>query len=102
MLVMKADLNEQMSRNLAAFCDIDVTGFPRATLKIILPGDHHRMTQKYNMPDQFGDNFRSEDIVKFTRLYFDRKLLAQTDQKEHQETNNDDIIVLNQEEFVKF
>lgn len=51
MLVMKADLNEQMSRNLAAFCDIDVTGFPRATLKIILPGDHHRMTQKYNMPD---------------------------------------------------
>ena len=77
MFVMKADLNEQMGRNLAAFCDVDVSGFPKATLKILLPGDHHQVTKRYSMPEYFGDTFKSEHIVMFTRLYFEGKLPAQ-------------------------
>jgi hypothetical protein len=71
MFVMKADLNDQMGRNLAAFCDIDVSGFPKATLKIILPGDHHQVTMRFNMPEEFGDTFKSEHIIRFTNLFFD-------------------------------
>jgi len=39
-----------MGRNLASFCDIDVTAFPQPVIKIILPGTHHQTTQKFIMP----------------------------------------------------
>jgi len=65
-----------MGRNLAAFCDIDVSGYPRATLKIILPGDHHSVTRKFSMSNEQEGSFKSEEIIEFTRLYLDGKIEA--------------------------